>query len=399
MSGTPHRWRVLWAAFITYLLDSYDLIVLAIAMPVLLKVLDMSLPEGGLLGSATMLGAMAGGVLFGLIAENRGRRFALILALLWLGLGMGAVYLVSTWEQWMVLRLVTGIAIGGIWGPCAALIAAHWSPEYRGRAASFVYSSFAIGAVLASLVGRMVLHTDWHVLFLMGTVSIPIALIVFRLVPPDPPQPPPGEGGSGNGVGVGAIFRNGMARTTFLATLISVVNLAGYWGAAYWIPTFLTKERGLSLTAMAWFSFVMYLGMFLGFQFFGALSDRIGRRKAMIAAFLTVAFAVALYIVVRHPVFLFWWGIVVGFGLCGVGGVLGAYFAELFPERIRAYAGGFCWNMGRIGAVLAPYTIGAIGKNYGLQTGLAVTCVVYILGAVLLLFLPETLRPGQDRET
>ncbi len=196
------------------------------------------------------------------------------------------------------------------------------------------------------------------------------------------------------------IFRDGMARTTFLATLISVVNLAGYWGAAaYWIPTFLTKERGLSLTTMAWFSFVMYLGMFLGFQFFGALSDRIGRRKAMIAAFLTVAFAVALYIIVRNPVFLFWWGIVVGFGLCGVGGVLGAYFAELFPERIRAYAGGFCWNMGRIGAVLAPFTIGAIGKNYGLQTGLAVTCIVYILGAALLLFLPETLRPGHEMET
>jgi len=80
----------------------------------------------------------------------------------------------------------------------------------------------------------------------------------------------------------------------------------------------------------------------------------------------------------------------VGFGLPGVGGVLGAYFAELFPERIRAYAGGFCWNMGRIGAVLAPYTIGEIGSRYGLSTGLAVTGVVYVIGALALLLLPET---------
>lgn len=393
MNGTRYRWPVLWATFVTYLFDSYDLMVLAIAMPVLLKVLNITLPEGGLLGSATMLGAMAGSVLFGLIAENYGRRFALLLSLVWLGIGMGAVYFMDSWTHWMVLRFVTGIAIGGIWGPCAALIAEHWSPEYRGRAASFVFSSFAIGAVLASLVGRLVLHVEWQWLFVAGTVSIPVALLVIRLVPPDPERTAPAAGNPGKSrVGIGAIFEGGLAKTTFLATLVSIVNLAGYWGAAFWIPTFLTKERGLSLTAMTGFSFVMYLGMFLGFQFFGVLSDWIGRRRAMIAAFVTVAAAVAVYIVVRHPLFLFWWGIVVGFGLCGSGGVLGAYYAELFPERIRAYAGGFCWNMGRVGAALAPFTIGYIGKVHGLQMGLAVTCVIYILGAAMLLLLPETFK-------
>lgn len=396
MSGTRYRWPVLWAAFVTYLFDSYDLMVLAIAMPVLLKILNISLPEGGLLGSATMLGAMAGSVLFGLIAENYGRRFALLLALVWLGIGMALVYFMNSWTHWLILRFLTGVAIGGIWGPCAALIAEHWSPEYRGRAASFVFSSFAIGAVAASLVGRLVLHVEWQWLFAAGTLSIPLALLVLRLVPPDPERPAAGGKSGKAGIGIGAIFEGGLARTTFLATLVSIVNLAGYWGAAFWIPTFLTKERGLSLTTMAGFSFVMYLGMFLGFQFFGLLADRIGRRRAMIASFVAVAAAVAAYIVVRNPMFLFWWGIVVGFGLCGSGGVLGAYYAELFPESVRAYAGGFCWNMGRVGAVLAPFTIGYVGKVHGLQTGLALTCVIYTLGAAMLLLLPETFQGRRD---
>lgn len=390
-TGTEKRWPVLWAAFATYLLDSYDLIVLAIAMPVLLKVLDITLPEGGLIGSATMAGAMIGSVVFGLIAENRGRRFALIVALLWLGAGMGAVYLARNLGMWMALRCLTGLAIGGIWGPCSALIAEHWAPQFRGRAASFVLSSFAVGAVAASFMGRMVLDTDWRLLFLLGTVSIPFALVVARLVPPDRAAGAvPGGKTETVKVGIADIFRDGLGKTTFLATLVSLINLAGYWGAAYWIPTFLTRERGLSLTMMADFSLVMYVGMFFGFQFFGFLADRIGRRRAMIAAFGTIAAAVWVYIVVRDPIFLFWWGIVVGFGLPGVGGVLGAYFAELFPERVRAYAGGVCWNMGRIGAVLAPYTIGQIGSHYGLATGLAVTGVVYVLGALSLLMLPET---------
>ena len=391
-SGTVHRWKVLWAAFITYLLDSYDLFVLAIVMPVLLKVLDISLPEGGLIGSATMAGAVAGGVVFGLIAENYGRRFSLILALLWLGISMGFIYFIHTWGMWMILRFVTGIAVGGIWGPCSALIADHWAPEYRGRAASLVLSSFAIGAVLASFVGRFVLTVDWRFLFLAGTSSILFAAVVAWMVPPDPVRTVGGTGKEVQKIGIGAIFEKGLARTTLLATLVSVVNLAGYWGAAYWIPTFLILERGLSLTTMANFSLFMYIGMFFGFQFFGVLSDRIGRRNAMIVAFVMVALSIAVYIVVPNPIFLFWWGIVVGFGLPGVGGILGAYYAELFPERIRAYAGGFCWNTGRIGAILAPYTIGYLGKHYGLQIGLAVTCVVYVLGAALLLLLPETLK-------
>ncbi|HWI82372.1 MFS transporter [Ramlibacter sp.] len=392
MSGSPQRWRVLWATFAAYLFDSYDLTVLALAMPVLLKLLGMSLPEAGLLGSATALGAMAGGVVFGLIAENRGRRFALVLALLWLGVGMAAVYLVHTWAHWMALRFFTGLAIGGVWGPCAALIAQHWSAEHRGRAASFVFSSFAIGAAVAAAVGRSVLETHWEWLFLAGAVSIPAAVLAWHLIPADRPAPAPGAARTAPRVGIGAIFTREVAPVTLAATLVSIVNLAGYWGAAFWIPTFLTKERGVSLTTMLGFSFVMYLGMFLGFQFFGWLADTVGRRKSMMAAFALCAVAIGVYIVVLDPMFLFWWGAVVGFGLCGAGGILGAYYAELFPEHLRAYAGGFCWNMGRVGAMAAPYTIGWIGKSYGLQSGLAVTCVVYVVGVLMLFLLPETFQ-------
>ena len=391
--GTLYRWRVLWAAFFSYLVDSYDLIVLAIAMPVLLKVLNISLPEGGLLGSATMVGAMVGSIVFGLIAENYGRRFTLILTLLWLGIGMGFVYFVSTWGHWMLLRFFTGLAIGGLWGPCAALMAEHWAPAFRGRATSFFVSSFAIGAILASMVGRMVLNVDWRILFLFGVCSIILAFFVAWLIP----SGQKGERGSSllpkkEKVRIGDIFEKKLLKTTILATLVSLCNLAGYWGIAYWIPTFLVKERGLSLTSMANFSLFMYVGMFIGFQVFGFMADKVGRRTSMMAAFLLVALSVGVYIVLHNPVLLFWWGAVVGIGVSGFAAAVGAYYAELYPEHLRAYASGFCWNMGRIGAVLAPYTIGYIGKFYGLQTGLAITCVINLMGVVTLCFLPETLK-------
>jgi MFS family permease len=397
-TGTVYRWRVLWAAFSSYLVDSYDLIVLAIAMPVLLKVLHISLPLGGLLGSATMLGAVVGSVVFGLIAENRSSRFSLIVSLVWLGAGMGSVWFVSTWAQWMALRFLTGLAIGGLWGPCSALIAEHWAPAFRARAASFVYSAFAVGAVIASLVGRLTLTVDWHILFLAGVCSIPMALAVARLIPVSTGA---GHGAGGTrkkGVGIGAIFERGLLRTTILASLVSVFNLAGYWGIAYWVPTFLVREKGLTLSAMADFSLFMYAGMFVGFQLFGVLADKLGRRLSMMVAFLLVSASVAVYIVSSNPLFLFLWGGIVGACVSGVAAAAGAYYAELFPEHLRAYAGGFCWNVGRIGAVVAPYTIGCIGKAHGLQVGLAATCIINLMGVVVLCFLPETLEKQPHKE-
>jgi hypothetical protein len=162
------------------------------------------------------------------------------------------------------LRLVTGVAIGGV----GTVRGADTGRPRLGRGRVFVFSSFAIGAIVASLVGRLVLDIDWRWLFFAGVVSLPAALLVRHLVPPDPARTG-NRAGDRPRVGIGAIFEGGLAKTTLLASLVSIVNLAGYWGAAFWIPTFLTAERGLSVTTMVGFSFVMYVGMFFGFQFFG----------------------------------------------------------------------------------------------------------------------------------
>jgi MFS family permease len=234
---------------------------------------------------------------------------------------------------------------------------------------------------------------DWRILFLAGVGSILLVFVVALLIP----SGRRGEENHSAGVKrervrIGAIFERKLIMTTILATLVSLFNLAGYWGVAYWIPTFLVTERGLSLAAMANFSLFMYVGMFIGFQIFGVLADKIGRRISMMAAFLLVSLSVGVYVISYNPTFLFWWGAVVGMGVSGVAAAIGAYYAELFPEHLRAYAGGFCWNMGRIGAVLAPYTIGYIGKTHGLQIGLGITCVINLLGILTLCFLPETLK-------
>jgi MFS family permease len=391
-SGTVARWKVLAATFISYLYDSFDLLILAISMPVLIKVLGITLPQGGLLASSTMIGAAIGSIVLGVVAENKGRKFALVISLALFGVGTGCVYFIDTWEHWMILRFLTGIAIGGVWGPCVALISQHWVPKYRARASAFMLSTFAIGAVAAAFVGRLVLSIDWRLLFLVGATSAVAAIYVWWAVPNDAPNVKSESKvqDARKKIGIASIMVGETRKRLIMATVLNIFIMGGYWGAATWIPTYLTTERGLSLIMMANFSVFMYIGMFFGYQFFGYLGDKYGRRKSLMCAFLVCVISIPLYIVVDNGTFLFWWGMIVGFGYGGPFGVVGAYFAELFPEDVRALAGGFCFNVGRIGAVLAPFTVGVLGKMYGLNVGLIIASCMSVVGLIVLLFIPET---------
>lgn len=395
-AGSSKRWSVLLATSLTYFYDSYDLVILAIAMPVLIKVLGISMAQGGLLASVTMVGAALGSIIIGMIAENRGRRYSLILSMIWFGVGTGFVYCINSWESWMALRFITGVAIGGVFGPCVALITVHWAPKYRARATAFMLSTFAIGAVVASFVGRFSLSYDFRILFATGASSAIVALAFWYLIPADNDQrfiektsdaKPVAEK-----VAFKEIFSGESGKRTILGTVLQCCSLGGFWGAITWIPTFLTKERGLSLETMANFSFLMYTGMFIGYQFFGYLGDKIGRKKALACSFLTDVVAIPVYLMIENGMFLFWWGLLVGMGFGGLFGVTGAFFAELFPQRIRALAGGFCYNVGRFGAIIAPFTVGVIGQTYGLRVGLLVACGVFLIGVLILSMLPETFR-------
>ena len=393
-SGTSARWRVLAATFLAYFYDSFDLVILSIVMPVLIKVLGITLPEGGLLASSTMIGAAVGSILIGLFAENWGRKNAVMVSLFIFGLGTALIYFINTWAEWMVLRFFTGVAIGGAWGPCVALISEHWSPKHRARAGAFMLSTFAVGAVAAAFVGRMVLSLDWRLLFLIGGTAIFIPLYVWWAIPDDNPRRKDKTAANVDvkRITLGSILTGETGKRLMMATLMNVFLMAGAWGSFTWIPTFLVKERGLDLVRMADYQVFLYIGMFIGYQVHGYLGDKIGRKKSIMLGFIWCVISIPVFITVQNADFLFWWGILVGYGYGGPNAVVGTYYAELFPENIRALAGGFCFNVGRIGAVAAPFTVGVLGKSYGLSVGLITASCMSLCAVIVLLFLPETLK-------
>ncbi|MDR1777337.1 MAG: MFS transporter [Desulfovibrio sp.] len=397
VGGSPQRWHVLSMTFLAYLYDSLDLQILAICMPAIIAGLGISLTEGGLLASSTMLGTAVGGIIFGWYAENYGRKNAAVVSLFELGFFTLLVFWADSWGQLMILRFLQGLGIGGLWGPIVALIAEHWDVKYRARAAGCMLSTFAIGGILAGVLGRYLINTlGWRWVFVLTGTACLAAILFWFLVPADKVVKPE-KSEKKDDVSLKELFAPGVTKLTIGATIAAACQMGGFWGVSSWVPTYLVQVRGLSLEYMSLFSIVIFSGAFVGYFFYAYLADRLGRRKALIIAFLMDSIMVPLYILIPNATLLFWIGPLMGLSFGGVFGLFGAYFAELFPSRIRAFGSGFAFNIGRgVGAMLTPYTVGVLAKSNGLGFGISACAVIFFLGVVTLFFMPETLAKRAD---
>jgi hypothetical protein len=114
---------------------------------------------------------------------------------------------------------------------------------------------------------------------------------------------------------------------------------------------------------------------------------RSSRPKVLIASFALAALMVPLYAQVRDATLLLWLGPVMAAGFAQTG-LLGAYFPELFPTRMRSLGAGFCFNAGRGVAAFSPYLFGELATHPGLALSIALCGIGYLVAALFMLLLP-----------
>ena len=397
------RWHVLIAGFLCYGFDAVDFMVLALALPAIIAEWQLSLGEAGLIGTAGMIGVGVSGVLMGWLADNYGRRRALLLSVCVFALFTAALALARNRWDAMLLRFLAGLGLGGVWGVATALVAEVWSPERRGRAIAAVLSAWPVGvAVAALLAGALLPVHGWRVLFLCGGAALLAALYVWICVPESAVWRVEREraravagartavvDARAGRVAVREIFAPGLRRKRLLGTLAAACALTGYWGANTWLPTYLVRERGLDAAAMARYVLLLNAGMFVGYQLLGWLADRIGKRRALLVCFAGATLLLPLYAALRDPRWLLWCGPLLAL-FFAYAGPFGAYFPELYPTRVRSLGSGFCFNVGRGIAAFAPFALGALATRYSLSTAIALSSIGFLCAGLVMLVLPET---------
>jgi MFS family permease len=408
---TRDQWRVLLAAKLGWMLDAMDFLLYVMAIGQLKAYFGFDDATAGLLGTITLVVSAMGGLLFGVIADRMGRTRALMgTVLIFSFCSLGAATS-QTLLQLMLWRALLGIGMGGEWASGAVLVSESWPAEHRTKAVSIMQSGWAIGYILAAMISALILDVlelgpeAWRVLFVVGVLPAFFALWVRRSVPEPPVWKRRRETGQLEKNPFRILFGKRLWKRTVLAALLTASVQFAYWGLFFWLPGFLARPieqggAGMSLVrSMAWI-IPMQIGAYLGYLSFGFLSDRFGRRRTFMTFLTIAAVLVPIYgQMARTPAVLMVLGPVLGFVGHGYFSMFGAFLAELFPTSVRATGQGLTYNAGRGLGALAPFTIGVLATvpRIGIGAALAVTSVFFLLGAVLILALPDTSgKPLED---
>ena len=110
------RWKIMWASIIGYAMDGLDVLILSFAMAAIVSEFGLSLGEGGLIATYTLIGTVLGGYLFGIFADYFGRVHTFSLTIIIFSIFTGACAFADNVTHLDILRFLAGLGLGGEYG-------------------------------------------------------------------------------------------------------------------------------------------------------------------------------------------------------------------------------------------------------------------------------------------
>lgn len=396
-SMTGRERRTFWGCFSGWVVDAMDVQMYSLVIPVLLSVHFLAdKGEAGLIGTATLLSSALGGWLAGGLADRIGRVRVLQLTIVWFSVFTLLCGLAQDMTQLLIFRALMGFGFGGEWVAGAVLMGETVRSRFRGRAVGTVQSGWAVGwglAVLLFVLTDVLFAPEvaWRVLFGLGV--LPALLVVYIRRHVQEPEASHGRGERARPKGAFlAIFGPGMLSVTIRCSLVGVGAQGGYYAVTTWLPQFLAADRGLAILALGGTLALVIVGAFCGYLFGAWLSDRLGRRWAIVVCavcsfVIVIAFTMAD---LPGPIFTALCFPLGFFGASYFGGI-GAFFTEQFPTHLRGSGQGYAYNFGRgVGAVF-PFLVGVLADALSIGVAIAVFAgAAYVVLAIAALSLPET---------
>ncbi|MEX2306681.1 MAG: MFS transporter [Pirellulales bacterium] len=425
-----YHWFVLIVAALGWLFDCLDqqLFILA-RQPAMKELLPGSptqaqIDQAGAYATAIFLmGWAIGGLVFGVMGDRIGRARTMIITILMYSMFTGLSALSVTVWDFALYRFLTGLGVGGEFAVGVALVAEVMPDRARPYCLSVLQALSAVGNISAAGIGmtmgtlaeRGLVASVWRPMFVVGAVPALLALVIrWRLREPERWQKVSHEGEVARKLGsYRELFGHPVWRKHALLGLgLAFSGIVGLWGVGFF--TFdlvgnVLRERfvaeGMSERQVAgavahWkgiASMMMNVGAAFGMYGFAILAQRAGRKPTFaicfVAALLSTA-SVFYFLQEFHQVF--WMVPIMGFCILSLFAGYAIYFPELFPTYLRSTGTSFCYNVGRFVAAVGPALLGWLtGVVYAdtaepLRNAGLTMCGVFVLGLLVLPFLPET---------
>jgi SHS family lactate transporter-like MFS transporter len=375
-----HRAAVM-AGFLGWTLDAFDFFLVVFTLTAIAREFHKTDAELALTLTVTLAFRPIGAFIFGLLADRYGRRLPLMIDLVFYSIIEVLSGLAPNFKTFLVLRALFGIGMGGEWGVGASLAMEKVPPRLRGVLSGLLQEGYAVGYLLAAVCYFFVFpRWGWRPLFFIG--GLPALLVVyvrFGVKESEVWERTKHATWGELGRGIASHWRT----LLYLIALMAMMNFASH-GTQDMFPTFLERDWGFSPQARSVITAISMVGAITGGLLFGLLSDRWGRRRAMILAFVLAVLVIPLWAFAPSLSLLVAGAFLMQFMVQGAWGVIPAHITELSPDSVRGFLPGFAYQCG----VLIAGTIAYIEAVFAARTSYAkamalVALVVFTIAAVV----------------
>ncbi len=380
---TPKQRNAFVACFLGWTLDAFDFFILTFCLSAVAKDFHVGAKQvaEGLFWTLAM--RPVGALLFGAMAEKFGRKPTLMVNVISFAVFECASAFAPTLGTFLILRALFGIAMGGEWGVGAALTFETLPAEGRGFFSGLLQEGYVCGNLLAGLMYWLVfphLHgtgmlTNWRVMFLIGTLP---ALLVFFIRAGVEESPAwqasraTAKPKTARTAGTRALLWRNIGTFLLLVVLMTAFTSFSH-GTQDLYPTFLEKGKYFEPSTVGKIASIASVGALCGGIAFGTLSERLGRRRAIVLASLLAIPMIPLWSWSHSAVMLAVGGFLMQFMVQGAWGIIPAHLNELSPPSVRAIVPGFAYQLGNL----------LSSRNAVFQAGLAATMFAGSLQPVL----------------
>ncbi len=395
---TRLHWIVLIWCALAIVFDGYDLAVVGIALPSIMKDMGVDATQAGFMASSALFGMMFGNVVFGGLSDRYGRRLVMCLCIAIFSLFTALAGLMRDPLSFSMMRFIAGLGIGGVMPNVIAQMTDYSPLRMRSTLITLTFSGYSVGGMLAAILGKGLMETyGWQTVFLAAAAPVVLLPLIWlqmpeslgfmlrkgqteqlkrvlsRMSPGYVPQADDRfvlsgaaagsagavEEGAGRQSAFGELFLQGRAFSTLMFWLTCFMALFMVYALNSWL-TKLMAQAGYSLGSALTFVLVLNVGATVGAVCAGWVADRMHIKLVTFLMFVMAAVAITL---MGHrlptPALLL---VVAIAGACTIGTqtMTCAYCSQFYPMTARSTGVGMMLGVGRVGAILAPIVIGMI---------------------------------------
>ncbi len=372
------------AGFSGWLLDSFDFFLITFCLTAIAHEFHRSDAQIALLITMTLAFRPVGGFVFGILADRYGRRGPLMI-----NIGVFAVAeiltgLASSYTTLLIVRALFGVVMGGNWGVGASLAMEGAPAARRGMLSGLLQEGYAAGNVLAAVSYFFLFNRiGWRPLFFLG--SIPALCLVlfihFRVKESEVWKKKAKVNRSWSSQQREILSH--WKLFVYLLLFMTMMLFASH-GTQDMYPTFLQRQWHMTPPRRAAITAISGVGAILGGIVFGHFSDRKGRRRAIITAFVLGALVIPVWAYAPNQALLILGAFLMQFMVQGAWGVIPAHLAELSPDSVRAFLPGFAYQSAGVIASSIVYLEAVYAQRTSYATAMALTAIsVFVLASVM----------------